>query len=158
MSTLWARRSLAFLLLEHFASSVIVTETCLQKQQFAHSLFKQYTNKQIRLMKILTLHRRQECWPRRLQDKPEIGAKVNKVEHLIVKNIQKNTGNERRTFISLCFQDLTARLVFELIILTQEVVAKTAAENATTCTLYNKQDLIGFSNHIKAEHSWFTVR
>lgn len=40
-----------------------------------------------------------------------------------------------RTFISLRFQDLAARLVFKLIILAQKVVAKRAAENAATCTL-----------------------
>lgn len=93
MSTLWARRSLAFLLLEHFASSVIVTEARL-KNSSSLTACPNDIHKQTRLMKILTLHRRQECWPRRLQDKPEIGAKVIKVECLIVKNIQNNTGDE----------------------------------------------------------------
>ncbi len=97
MSTLWARRSLAFLLLEHFASSVIVTETCL-KNSSSLTVCPNNIHNQTRLMKILTLHRRQECWPRRLQDKPEIGAKVIKVESLIVKNFIK-TRAVRQTYI-----------------------------------------------------------
>lgn len=50
----------------------------------------------------------------------------------------------RRTFISLRFQDLAARLVLKLIVLTQEVVAKRAAENAATYTLYKQTGFYWF--------------
>lgn len=55
----------------------------------------------MRRMKILTLHRRQECCPRRLQDKPEIGTNIIKGYKKSVWRTQIFTGNETYIYKSL---------------------------------------------------------